>query len=281
MIVLFSRCHLQEATAATGNPQPHSSWPRLRTHYDNWMAQDLAQGRPQWRRTTHGNRTRPSASSLGDAPAEFFIDEMPLDEEHDPDDEAAPGEAVLVPMEEFEDEKAHAAIAANEFQGFKFAPLGGDWTAEHIGLAWDRYRAECRGQLATQWCRLYHWPQNQSWAKNFYGGPDNVRHLARQWARKASFFYKLWLADQCSTTFTYDQTLLDLYTEEEEYLDWALSLDITSNAFRMVMEIKNLMPQEHPDNVHADASSSTGPPQKKSAPLKAPSPQTQRIPHWG
>ena len=94
MIVLGSRCHLQEATTATGNPQPHSSWPRLRTHSDNWMAHDLAQARPQWRRMTHGNRTRPSASSLEEAPPEFFIDEMPLDEEHDPDDEAAPAEAI-------------------------------------------------------------------------------------------------------------------------------------------------------------------------------------------
>ena len=210
------------------------------------------------------------ASSVEDAPPEFLIDEMPLDEEHDPDNEATPAEAMLVPLEEFQQEKEHAAGTGGTLQGFIVRPLGGRWTEENIGEEWGRYGVMAKKQLPSKWCQLYHWPTSRTWAKNKYGGPDAVRMLAFEWGRKASFFYKLWLADHCSETFSYEQCVLDLYSEEEEYIDWALSLDITSEAFAMVMEIKNFMPCVHPDHVHAEASSSTGKQPKKKCPSESP-----------
>ena len=108
------------------------------------------------------------ASSAEEAPLEFLIDEMPLDEEHDPDNEATPAEAMLVPLEEFQEEKIHAAIGMPSFEGFICRPLGGEWTAEYIGTAWDRYSVTARKNLPTKWCQLYHWPESKTWSKNKY-----------------------------------------------------------------------------------------------------------------
>ena len=189
------------------------------------MANDLAQNRPQWsRQGTHMSRMRPQRVPDEEAPDEFLLVEMqvPLDETSGDVPDPAAAENV-VPLGEFEEEKEHATSAMSDIDGFICKPLGGYWTAEHVGESWDRYAVTPRANPPTRWCKLYHWPEFKSWRKTTYGGPENVRMLAQGWAKKANFFFRLWLSDHCHPDFEYNQAVVSMWEEPAEWIDWALT----------------------------------------------------------
>ena len=69
-------------------------------------------------------------------------------------------------------------------------------------------------------------------------GQDNSVQLAKAWARKANWLCQVWADAGSSHDFAYSQEQIDAYTESDEFLDWALAMDVESPAFDRIMELR-------------------------------------------
>ena len=119
---------------------------------------------------------------------------------------------------------------------------GGNYTEEHMGVAVYRAIVCVRHGRPTAFCEAFSWPKHRSWSKLKYDGEENVRMLANEFCRRASFFYNTWVEQLFDPAFSFAGSGVS-FTESEEYLNWALSLDVTDACFDAVLRDKAVYPR--------------------------------------
>lgn len=73
---------------------------------------------------------------------------------------------------------------------FKTTILGGEWTRQHRGQAFDAVKAFASGALVLAWCAQFQWPKQASFSFAKFG--DAVASaLAVYWCERSEYFYRL------------------------------------------------------------------------------------------
>jgi hypothetical protein len=119
---------------------------------------------------------------------------------------------------------------------------GGAWTAKHKGVAADSVAGIARGGVGTTWCKMFKYPQMNSFAFSKFG-EANANQLAREFCRRGQFFLNLCVeSEEEDHNFAYTEKLLSSYVETADFLEFAISLDIESLSFARAMELRKLVP---------------------------------------
>jgi hypothetical protein len=100
-------------------------------------------------------------------------------------DEEVDAEVVYAALEERRLEWAVADPAA--YDAFSWRLLGGRWTAEHVGVAFDCFKAEVR-PLAKDWCILCGLPRQRQYTIATYG-EDASQCMAAAWCHRMQWIY--------------------------------------------------------------------------------------------
>lgn len=88
---------------------------------------------------------------------------------------------------------------------------------------------------------MYQWPHSKTFAFSLYGRPA-CHELAREYCRRAQFFFDLWV-DAEVEVFHYEQVHLDMYEETLEWVTFCCELDEESETFARAIEIRSLLPK--------------------------------------
>ena len=100
--------------------------------------------------------------------------------------------------------------------------LGGAWAKAHTGDAADGSSGFARAGPPTAWRVRFGWARSRSYMLGRYGR-DGACALSREWARRADYFYRLFL-DAGDPAFTYKQYHVDACPESEVFLDYLTGL---------------------------------------------------------
>jgi hypothetical protein len=118
---------------------------------------------------------------------------------------------------------------------------GGKWTKENKGVVADGVAAYARKGCATDWCQVYKFPRQVSFMYNKFGR-DVANSLAREYVRRAQFFFVQWYSG-VDDMLVYQPHHLAAYEEGLEWLEFIASLDAHGVAFKRALEIRALVPQ--------------------------------------
>ena len=122
--------------------------------------------------------------------------------------------------------------------------LGGAWTLEHTGEAYDRISVQGRANRPTEFCKKFHWPASRSYSKNKYHGAENVVMLGHGFCQRSRYFYGIWAASGFDPDFTFGGHAYPAYVESEAFLDWAVELGLEDACFEAVVRDRAVVP--HP-----------------------------------
>jgi len=176
----------------------------------------------------HGSGTaRDEASAIDREADEGLVDEA----------------AVLMQLRELRDE---AADLEETYMGFYTHILGGAWTAKHKQVCADAVVGRARGGVPSRWCRLFQWPKQMAAYYSKYGQVE-AHELAREWCRRAQWFYSLWLRSEQEADFIYRQEDLQSCPERRHWLDFMAALPPGSVVMRKAEEIHGLVPAAEAD----------------------------------
>ena len=124
--------------------------------------------------------------------------------------------------------------------------FGGVWTAEHVGKAIDRVGCKARAGVARAWCLGHAWPRQKSYSYSKYDvAPANM--LAREVARKANYFFRMWL--EAEHDLEYTDEMLASYEETFEWVDWLCGQDVEGPAFEAGIKIRHMFPSSADDSI--------------------------------
>ena len=118
--------------------------------------------------------------------------------------------------------------------------LGGRWTAANRGVAFDAVLASPRS-WAKGWCEEYSWPVSIRFNYARYT-PDGAHQLAREWCRRAQFFFSQWSHAE-EDPFQYTQDHVDEYQEDLEWLNFCIDLGADGPIFAKCIEVRNVAPR--------------------------------------
>ena len=76
---------------------------------------------------------------------------------------------------------------------FRWRLLGGKWTGEHKGVAYDSFEASARGLFVRQWCSDWHLNREASFAIGVYGEEGGFT-LCTAWCHKMQWLFNRSLA---------------------------------------------------------------------------------------
>ncbi len=142
-------------------------------------------------------------------------------------------------LEALQEKRDLHETADDKDQYFYVKLPGGLWTAANKGVPTDC--AACLNRRMTeQWCKRYGFPRKKSFMFAMYGEACAVQ-LSREWVRRGNHFYSLWVAQGSSLEYVYSQHDLDSYSEELEWLDFAVEA-IEGPALRRIMEVRSWLP---------------------------------------
>ena len=119
--------------------------------------------------------------------------------------------------------------------------LGGRWTLEHAGEAADGACGFARSGPPKTWCGKYGWATSRKFLFSRYG-KEGATTLAREWARRAEYFYRLYLASG-DVGFKYSQEHVDRYVDSPVFLDYLIGLDVEHPAFDVGTALRKLAPR--------------------------------------
>jgi len=127
---------------------------------------------------------------------------------------------------------------------------GGDWTAEHIGVAANCSFCKPRKGLATLWCERFQYPKGHTFAFHLYRGRRNANELAREWVRRSEFFFMQYFNAEDKAGFRYTQAHKDAWTDSPEFQAWMLSFrSVEHPAFRRGHELRLEYPRQPIDDL--------------------------------
>ena len=223
------------ARASRAQPvKPRSDREKLRCEFP-WLTEEDLDRACGFTRIPAGKRSRLHEASFDDE----LADEPPaFDERSDDQQEEVDIDVV---REQLACVRAQYEEDLGDDDGFHVKILGGKWTAEHIGTIADRVSANARGQAAMEWCAEFKWPRMTSFAFNRYSEVGAVE-LAREVARRANHFYRLWLWSD-DDPFRYTPEHLESYIEDFEWLDWMCAQDPNSVSFARGQLLRQMLPK--------------------------------------
>ena len=120
---------------------------------------------------------------------------------------------------------------------FYVRQLGGEWTAAFCGVEANACAAFPRAG-SMKWCRTYKWPQQKGFYYGIHDGDLNCNMLAREWVRKADWFFNIWLDNGRNYAYHYTEEDLASCPENDEFINWACDLDVESHTFESVMDMR-------------------------------------------
>ena len=82
----------------------------------------------------------------------------------------------------------------------------------------------------------------KTFARTLYGDDGCVR-LAKEWARRDIFYYRVWEDHGREDDFAYTNDLLEAYPANLDFVEWACEQAADSEAFNRVWEVQHARPQ--------------------------------------
>ena len=120
---------------------------------------------------------------------------------------------------------------------------GGLWTAEFIGRESDVASMFARACVHS-WCQTYTFPKQRGFKYATYEGVQNANMLAREWALRGDFFYSIYREAGEPPDFKYTVDQLASYASDEDYIRWAVEVDIGSPVFDKIVEVDHFCPTD-------------------------------------
>ena len=93
---------------------------------------------------------------------------------------------------------------------------------------------------------MYDWDYQKTFSRRLYGD-DGSFTLAREWVRRARYFFGLWGASHFSEDFVYTDADVEDYDEDLVFVEWMCELDIDSVSFARASEMRRLTPFNQAD----------------------------------
>ena len=214
--------------------KPRSDREKLRCEFP-WLTEEDLDRACGFKRISDGKRSKLHEASFDDEHADEppAFNELSGDQLEEVD--------IDVVREQLAGVRAQYEEDLGDDEGFHVKILGGKWTAENIGTIADRVSANARGQAAMEWCAEFKWPRMTSFAFNRYSEVGAVE-LAREVARRANRFYRLWLWSD-DDPFRYTPEHLESYNEDFEWLDWMCAQDPNSVSFARGQLLRQMLPK--------------------------------------
>ena len=174
------------------------------------------------------------------APAERESDsDDDTDSEHSSLDIAAEVVDVAAELAEL---RAGSRVGDEDEDYFYLQIRGGALTKKYKKVVADSASGRARAGVATLWCTRYKFPRSKTFSFKKYD-PEPAKELAREYTRRASFFFKLWFDSDEWVDFVYDQSHIEAYEWHREWLDFMCEVDVDSTTFRMGTAVQELAPK--------------------------------------
>ena len=150
--------------------------------------------------------------------------------------------------EQYEDifvelQEARARVAAESGKGdgsdFRMRVLGGKWTAEHRGRAFDAYAGEASAGEPSKWAVQYSMGRSARFDVSLYTA-KGASCLAKTWRCKCQYFYDIWLVSG-GGRYAYTADDIAGWPEPEEFTELASSY--TGRALQRCLWLRDLSPR--------------------------------------
>jgi hypothetical protein len=109
-------------------------------------------------------------------------------------------------------EAAGRDVADDNTGSFKVAPVGGQWTASHLGVAQDAWRGIAVGHAAQDWCTRYGLQATMRFDVALYEHSGALT-CARYWVAKHDYWFQAWLLDGMLVPYLYSDEVLNGFEE--------------------------------------------------------------------
>ena len=136
--------------------------------------------------------------------------------------------------------RAAEDVAEHKEMDFYVRILGGAWTLAHTGEIADGCSYFARAGTAQLWCRVFAFPRQRGFHYRKYGR-EGPHILCNEIARRAQFFYDLWLGSD-DADFSYTAELRASYEEGAEFQAWFAGLEPDSLLHRTALQVLQLFP---------------------------------------
>ena len=117
---------------------------------------------------------------------------------------------------------------------------GGNWTKQFLKTAANGSMV-CGRSHTAKFCKLNSWPFQKTYFFSAWT-QEGANHLARLWARMGNHFFQIWADAGEKYDFVFIPAHAESIEENQEFLDWACSLDVASEVFAEVMRVRSLRP---------------------------------------
>lgn len=136
--------------------------------------------------------------------------------ENDLGDEPLPQDAVEAAFDALHQRRAEVAGAdAAVAQGFAWTVLGGKWTLQHRGVAFDSYRGQASSKAAKEWAASHHLQASSTFSLAKYG-PEICGVLVQCWTDKMNHFYEV-SGRRPAPAFSFSEQHAASFGEKEEF----------------------------------------------------------------
>lgn len=144
------------------------------------------------------------------------------------------------------DEVKSASNTASKAYGLEFfvvGPRGTDDTIIRKGVEYDSIRAEPCHPDAVDFCLLYLPQRSATYGTLTMFSVADADFLARMWACKAEFFFRIWNEHDCSKTFHFNQGHLDSWVEPHAFVTFATGFSEEPKLRERLRQAQNVQPK--------------------------------------
>jgi len=120
--------------------------------------------------------------------------------------------------------------------------LGGLWTHQHCKGRDSNAVTQFPREFVKRWCTTYKWPKQKGFYYTWHGGEENCHALAREWCRRGTFFYTIWMERGEDYGYPYSEEELKSCPEDGEFIDWACTINVDTPAFDAILEVRHAVP---------------------------------------
>ena len=143
-------------------------------------------------------------------------------------------------LERLAEERVDDAVDMADVKDFGFRTNGGLWTMENLHKVADGTQGFCRNKLANSWASHFKMPKEPAFGFGPFGR-HGAHIMAVQWCKKTQHFFNLfWNSEE--DEYVYSEQDLGSFVEDEEWINWACSLDPASHAFDRMVWLRHLRP---------------------------------------
>ena len=137
--------------------------------------------------------------------------------------------------------KRHELAGAAEHEiGFDYTVRGGKWTAKHVGVLYDSYRAEARTPGAKNFCKLYNIPKSATFSVKKYK-EDWCVILCKLWTSRMSHVYGIFTTHESIEKYKFERADSDAYVLPINLLEGGGAM--TREVRARVRQVRDLAPK--------------------------------------